>query len=289
MKDVPIIGSFLLGAPKCGTSWLADVLSQHPEICISNPKEPNIVATHKGTFVRDDSSLDLSEYGDFFQGEGVKVDCSVHAFSCPTAPSRINKIWPDAKFIVSLRDPIERAVSQWNHALDYSDDKKAGVDWSEFSTAWADPRLRCDSLYGESLKNWLTFFPIDSFLIIETKVMRNFPHQVLKDICNHIGVSEYRFNLDLVKGHNLASQRRTINFLGKCIRNSAKATPRVLRERIASQLQRRGINIYKTKFLSTRTSGGRIITDSERDMAKQSLVEDQYLLEELTGLNNLIQ
>ena len=289
MKDVPLVGSFLLGAPKCGTSWLADVLSQHPEICISNPKEPNIIATHKGTFIRDDSSLDLSGYGEFFRSEGVKVDCSVHAFSCPKAPSRIKKIWPDAKFIVSLRDPVERAVSQWNHALDYGDDKKAGVDWSEFSTAWEDPRLRCDSLYGESLKNWLAFFPIDSFLIIETKVMRNLPHGVLKEVCNHIGVSEYSFDLGLVKDHNLASQRRTINTIGRFVKNSARILPQGLREMIARKLQNRGINIYRTKFFSTRTSGSRVITDSERELVRQSLVEDQYLLEELTGLNNLIQ
>ena len=50
MVEVPEVGAFLLGAPKCGTTWLAEVLMQHPEICVSDPKEPNIVATHKGTF-----------------------------------------------------------------------------------------------------------------------------------------------------------------------------------------------------------------------------------------------
>ena len=34
MPEVPEVGAFLLGAPKCGTTWLAEVLTQHPEICV---------------------------------------------------------------------------------------------------------------------------------------------------------------------------------------------------------------------------------------------------------------
>ena len=66
MVEVPEVGAFLLGAPKCGTTWLAEILTQHPEICVSDPKEPNIVASHKGTFGRDDSEPDWVEYADCF-------------------------------------------------------------------------------------------------------------------------------------------------------------------------------------------------------------------------------
>jgi len=52
-RGIPDVGAFLLGAPKSGTTWLASALEQHPGICVSNPKEPNEVATHKGTFDRD--------------------------------------------------------------------------------------------------------------------------------------------------------------------------------------------------------------------------------------------
>ena len=48
---VPKVDAFLLGAPKCGTTWLAEALTQHPRVCVSNPKEPNIIASHKGTFL----------------------------------------------------------------------------------------------------------------------------------------------------------------------------------------------------------------------------------------------
>ncbi len=41
---------FLIGVPKAGTTWLSNILNQHPGICLSDPKEPNFIATHKGTF-----------------------------------------------------------------------------------------------------------------------------------------------------------------------------------------------------------------------------------------------
>ena len=46
LSVVPEVGAFLLGAPKCGTTRLADALSKHPGVCVSAHKEQNIVASH---------------------------------------------------------------------------------------------------------------------------------------------------------------------------------------------------------------------------------------------------
>ena len=48
------VDAFIIGVPKAGTTWLANVISQNPGIILSDPKEPNIVASHQGTFGRDD-------------------------------------------------------------------------------------------------------------------------------------------------------------------------------------------------------------------------------------------
>jgi hypothetical protein len=52
------IDGLILGVPKAGTTWLANVLSQNPEVILSDPKEPNIIASHKGTFGRDKKAPD---------------------------------------------------------------------------------------------------------------------------------------------------------------------------------------------------------------------------------------
>ena len=71
MEDlVPEVGAFLLGAPKSGTTWLASALEQHPEICISEPKEPNEIATHRGTFGRDAREPDWERYAGCFHEMG---------------------------------------------------------------------------------------------------------------------------------------------------------------------------------------------------------------------------
>ncbi|HJM30611.1 MAG TPA: hypothetical protein QF529_06025, partial [Candidatus Thalassarchaeaceae archaeon] len=129
---VPEVGAFLLGAPKAGTTWLADALSQHPGICVSDPKEPNIVATHKGTFPRDNSPPDWRAYADCFVEEGLRIDCSIHALACPIAPQRVRENWPNVKLIVSLREPVSRTVSHWNMITETEEDKMNDEDWGDF-------------------------------------------------------------------------------------------------------------------------------------------------------------
>ena len=285
---IPEIGAFLLGAPKCGTNWLSDVLSQHPNICISNPKEPDVVATHKGTFNRDFSDPDYSKYHQYFHGPGVKIDCSVHAFSCPEAPKRIQKIWPKSRLIVSLRDPYERTESHWNHALDFADDKRAGVSWDDFLTAWEDGRLSCDTLYGRSLQRWLRHFSLDSFLIVDSHRMRSEPHTVLEEICKHVDAGAFDFDLRSIRNANLGSQRRPINILGKSVRSIASLVPGKLKNRVVTGLERRGVNIYKTRLLSKKIQRRRMLSEYEKDMIRDVMEDDQSLLESLTGFRYLV-
>ena len=196
MSDVCKVGAFLLGAPKCGTTWLAEVLTQHPGICVSDPKEPNIVASHKGTFGRDESEPNWKKYADCFTGDGLRIDCSVHAMACPIAPSRVADNWPDARLIICLRDPVGRTVSHWNMVLDSAADKQNGTDWSNFEEAWADSRLSVDSFYGAAISRWLEHFDRDSILLIGENRMRNDSSGVLEDVCNHLSVAPYSFDFD---------------------------------------------------------------------------------------------
>ena len=62
------LDALIVGVPKAGTTWLANVLSQNPKIILSEPKEPNVIASHKGTFGRDTMNPDWSKYDDYFNG-----------------------------------------------------------------------------------------------------------------------------------------------------------------------------------------------------------------------------
>jgi len=284
-SKVPNVGGFLLGAPKCGTSWLSDALAQHPGISVSNPKEPNIVATHKGTFGRSNIEPDWSNYANCFQGNGLKIDCSVHAFACPIAPKRIFENWPNSKFIICLREPVSRTVSHWNMILDTNEDKENGEDWSDFKLAWEDPRLNCDTLYGASVSRWLEYFEKESLLIIEAHRLRHEPLVVLNEVCEHLGVSSHSFDLGAVHNTNSASDRRPITLLGQFFRFAASLLPNFIKGRIVKKLQARGTNVYKMPILSSEAPPKREISEREREILAPEVNADLSILEDLVGFD----
>ena len=284
MEDlVPEVGAFLLGAPKSGTTWLASALEQHPGICISEPKEPNEIATHKGTFGRDVCEPDWERYAGCFQGDGLKMDCSVHALACPVAPSRVAEHWPGARFVVCLREPVSRTISHWGMVLDTEEDKQNGADWSDFATAWRDQRLRCDTLYGACMGRWLECFPRDRFLVLDSSRMRSEADVVLAEVVEHLGVGVFNFNLSEVHNANKADDRRPLTIIGRGLRFVAALIPGLLKRPFVSSLQKRGVNVYKMPILS-RSKLARPAPSSEQCSEMRNQVEgDLGELKRLTG------
>ena len=285
MADVPQVGAFLLGAPKCGTTWLAEALTQHPEICVSDPKEPNIVASHKGTFGRDDSEPDWGAYSDCFNGDGLRIDCSVHALACPVAPGRVAELWPDARLIVCLREPVSRTVSHWNMILDTKEDREYGADWSDFGSAWADPCLSDDTLYGAAIGRWLQHFDRDSILLIEANRMRHEASMVLEEVCNHLSLSSHSFDLDSIHNANTAADRRPMTLFGRLFRFMASLLPGFVKGPIVRRLQSRGVNVYKMPVLSSKAPAKREISNEQRSLLAAKVNADLALLEESMGFD----
>ena len=285
MADVPQVGAFLLGAPKCGTTWLAEALTQHPEICVSDPKEPNIVASHKGTFPRDDSEPDWGAYANCFNGDGLRIDCSVHALACPVAPGRVAELWPDACLIVCLREPVSRTVSHWNMILDTKEDREYGADWSDFGSAWADPCLSDDTLYGAAIGRWLQHFDRDSILLIEANRMRHEASMVLEEVCNHLSLSSHSFDLDSIHNANTAADRRPMTLFGRLFRFMASLLPGFVKGPIVRRLQSRGVNVYKMPVLSSKAPAKREISNEQRSLLAAKVNADLALLEESMGFD----
>ena len=284
-QGIPDVGAFLLGAPKSGTTWLAGALEQHPGICVSNPKEPNEIATHKGTFDRDDGLPDWERYSSCFYGEGVKLDCSVHALACPITPSRVLEWWPEARFIVCLREPVSRTISHWNMVLDTKEVAQYGADWESFGNAWQDERLRVDSLYGASLARWYDLFSGDRFLLIESSRMRSEPGVVLSEIVEHLGVAKFDFNLSSVHNANTAADRRPITLFGKVFKVVASVIPGIIKRPIVKSLQSRGINVYKMPVLSSQRKKREGPSESEMVQMREDIRQDLSVLTELTGFD----
>lgn len=108
------------GAPKTGTTSLFRYLGQHPEVFTSNPKEPHYLASEDGTHIVCGSRFTREEYEGLFEGahsNQVAGEASTWYLRLAqrVAPKAAEMI-PKAKWIFLLRDPVDRAYSDyWFH------------------------------------------------------------------------------------------------------------------------------------------------------------------------------
>jgi hypothetical protein len=105
----------ILGAAKSGTTSLAYYLSQHPQIYLSEPKEPHFFELEYAQGM----AFYWSTYFGGWAGEPWVGEASPVNLLLPYVPARIRKELPEVKLLAILRHPVERAFSAWwmRHSL----------------------------------------------------------------------------------------------------------------------------------------------------------------------------
>jgi len=100
---------FILGAAKSGTTSLYDYLGQHPDVFFSTPKEP--------IFFEAEFEKGLAYYWEHYfggwNGEAAVGEARHRNLYLPYIAPRIHECCPDARLIVILRNPVDRAFSDW--------------------------------------------------------------------------------------------------------------------------------------------------------------------------------
>ena len=133
--------TFLIGAPKCGTTSIASWLKEHEDVFFSKPKEPHF-------FVR--SSLQMAHIHSlkdyealFFHANEQKIiaEGTTAGMYDETSIPKIFRYNPEASIIVMLRNPLEQAIS-W-----YQENVKQGRESIEdFYEAWCKSGTRKQDL-----------------------------------------------------------------------------------------------------------------------------------------------
>lgn len=104
-----VLPNFILaGAPKAGSSSFFELLRQHPDIYASSVKEP--------FFFDFNFERGIDWYEQFFRDrrhEQAIGEATVWYMRWPSVPERIHRTLPDVKLIFILRNPIERAFSNY--------------------------------------------------------------------------------------------------------------------------------------------------------------------------------
>ncbi len=99
---------FIVGAPKCGTTAISDYLAQHPDVFLA-PKELHFFGSDLNP-VR----LNEVEYLRLFESasrESRLGEASVWYFYSESVPAEIKNFSPDARIIMSLRNPVDMIYS----------------------------------------------------------------------------------------------------------------------------------------------------------------------------------
>ncbi len=116
----------IVGAAKSGTTSLHNYLNQHPDIFMSNPKEPHfLINTDIGVSRIPKGIIDKKEYENLFssaQSFKYRGESSVMYLSFPEIAIKNIKhyLGDNIKIIIMLRNPVDRAYSGYQHIKRYN-------------------------------------------------------------------------------------------------------------------------------------------------------------------------
>jgi len=203
---------FIVGAPKAGTTSLYHYLNEHLEIEMSSQKEPDYFSDsliqNKGMYYGKNRIDTLEKYNNLFINPEVKLrgEGSVSYLFYDDVPLKIKTYNPEAKIIIILRDPVDRAFS--HYLMDYrlglvsesfediinkkSKHKNAHLFYQQYIQV---------SEYAPQIKRYLNVFKRENILFIDYEDFKNDVAGVVNNVYLFLGVND-DFQPNLNKKHN---------------------------------------------------------------------------------------
>lgn len=199
----------ILGAMKAGTTALYTQLGTHPEVFLSPVKEPNYFAfagqdlnfqapiDRRPDGINHTSITDWDAYRALYDAadpDQARGEASHTSLYWPDAAENVKRHVPDARLIAILRDPVERAYSEYLHFRRDGDEPldsfAAALDAEEerIRNDWAMGRYVDRGRYDEHLKRYLERFDREQIRIVLHEDLVQSPETVLRSLCAHIGV-----------------------------------------------------------------------------------------------------
>ncbi|WP_225026740.1 sulfotransferase [Xinfangfangia pollutisoli] len=170
---------FLLGAGKSGTTSVWSMLADHPDVHMSRPKEPSFFCSHFQVVKNP-----VTYFGLFDSPRRWRGDASHVYMTNPETAPILRDLFPEARFVLTLRAPKARAHALYRHMRRFTSGKGTPHEPHErFAAAlaaeearFADPEFpaRCGQyawnffycrscFYDEQLARYLALFPRDRF------------------------------------------------------------------------------------------------------------------------------
>jgi hypothetical protein len=195
---------FIIGAQKAGTTSLYHYLDQHPQIYMSPIKEPHFFEGMQSEYRRPGrKTKPVTELGDYlalFEGvsdEKAIGEASTSYLFSMRAPTLIRRSVPDAKIIAVLRNPADRAYSNFLHLVRTGREPLAsfaealqaeeGRTQDKWGPMWY---YKQKGFYHDQVKRYFDTFGRDQVRIYLYDDLRGEPFGMLRDIFRFLEVDE---------------------------------------------------------------------------------------------------
>ena len=210
-----MLPSFLIiGGSRSGTTSLFAHLIEHPNIIPGSMKEVyffQYFTNNKTSFYRSHFPIKRKNL--------ITCEATSTYFVHPLIPARVHKLLPLVKLIVVLRNPIERAYSEFHYTVNLGEQitenfedvikselkrieignnnpelKIKNTNYHQFSFS----HLR-DGLYAQHLENWLKFFPKEQLLILNAKDLYNNLDNIVAETFDFLNLPKYQIESRIEK------------------------------------------------------------------------------------------
>jgi hypothetical protein len=192
---------FIIGAMKSGTTSLHNYLDMHPDIAMSEEKEP-------GYFV-EELSLKRGEswYASLFESDTrypYRGESSTHYTKLPLyrgVAERLFRFAPEARLIYVMRDPFERAVSHYWHAV--RDVHHGGELRRMIMAVTEQPSdYLAFSDYAMQLEPYIELFGRDALFTLTFESLVRDPQQEINRIFAWLGLQRHSIGEHSSQAHN---------------------------------------------------------------------------------------
>jgi hypothetical protein len=209
----------VIGAYKSGTTSVHHYLRQHPQIYVPRLKEPSFFAFQDGADADHPAAAtavtDMSEYRRLFEGVRDEIavgEVSPEYLANPGAPARIRACLPDVRLIAILRNPVERAYSDF--LMYRRNGEEPFADFGRALDQQEDRYRRRQStgyyvrtgFYAEQLARYFDLFPSTSIDVYLFEDLVRDPGAVMGEIFRSLGVEV--LDVPGLEQHNVSGEPR---------------------------------------------------------------------------------
>ncbi len=203
----PRLPNFIvIGAQRCGSTSLHKYIIEHPQVLEPITKEINFFTQEfeRGLSWYEAHFPSIPEGSAYITGEAS----TSYLDSDNDTPHRLFNLYPHVKLLVILRNPVERAISHYNQLVKLGRENRSleealktemeileGIEdiWSVRQQYWSVGKgYIWRGLYVYFLKQWMSVFPRERFLIVRSENLFKHPWVTMKRVFEFLEVSDYQ-------------------------------------------------------------------------------------------------